>query len=178
MTDQAVFHILRNRGSQAGVVSFSPHDLRRTFISDLLDAGADISTVQQLGEPCQRSDDRSVQSSSRSGKTEGGAVAAGKKGSRTCPLERRHPWCYAVTVPIHLVGQGRRYGELPQTAFIRVIPSLSSEIAVAPGIVLTNVSYRPGARHCGRIVYTCSRVASRNGRFFRLRHLRARSTFG
>jgi site-specific recombinase XerD len=48
MTDQAVFHILRKRGSQAGVVSFSPHDLRRTFISDLLDAGADISTVQQL----------------------------------------------------------------------------------------------------------------------------------
>lgn len=48
MTDQAAFGALRKRAKQAGVASFSPHDLRRSFISDLLDAGADISTVQQL----------------------------------------------------------------------------------------------------------------------------------
>lgn len=48
MTDQAVLYILKKRGWQAGVASFSPHDLRRSFISDLLDAGADISTAQQL----------------------------------------------------------------------------------------------------------------------------------
>ena len=48
MTDQAVLHILKKRANEAGVASFSPHDLRRSFISDLLDAGADISMAQQL----------------------------------------------------------------------------------------------------------------------------------
>jgi site-specific recombinase XerD len=48
MTDQAVLYTLRRRAVQAGVVSFSPHDLRRTFVSDLLDAGADIATVQRM----------------------------------------------------------------------------------------------------------------------------------
>jgi integrase len=48
MTDQAILAILRRRATKAGVHHFSPHDLRRTFISDLLDAGADIATVQKL----------------------------------------------------------------------------------------------------------------------------------
>jgi site-specific recombinase XerD len=48
LTTQAVYRILHKRGSQAGVKPFSPHDLRRTFVSDLLDAGADIVTVQKL----------------------------------------------------------------------------------------------------------------------------------
>ena len=48
MTDQAVLHMLKKRENEAGVAPFSPHDLRRSFISDLLDAGADIATVQRL----------------------------------------------------------------------------------------------------------------------------------
>jgi integrase len=48
MTADAVLKIVRRRASQAGVESFSPHDFRRTFCSDLLDAGVDIVTVQKL----------------------------------------------------------------------------------------------------------------------------------
>lgn len=48
MTDQAILALLQRRALEAGIRAFSPHDLRRTFISDLLDAGADIATVQKL----------------------------------------------------------------------------------------------------------------------------------
>lgn len=48
MSGQAVLMILRRLAKRGGVSPFSPHDARRTFISDLLDAGADLSTVQQL----------------------------------------------------------------------------------------------------------------------------------
>ena len=48
LTDQSVYYIFAERAAQAKVKSFSPHDFRRTFAGDLLDAGADISTVQKL----------------------------------------------------------------------------------------------------------------------------------
>jgi len=48
MTDQAIYNLLLNHAKQAGIARFSPHDLRRSFISELLDLGADVVTVQQL----------------------------------------------------------------------------------------------------------------------------------
>jgi len=48
LSDQSVMHILLLRAKQAGLKKTSPHDFRRTFISDLLDAGADIATVQKM----------------------------------------------------------------------------------------------------------------------------------
>lgn len=40
--------IVQRLAEQAGVGPLSPHDFRRTFISELLDAGADLSAAQQL----------------------------------------------------------------------------------------------------------------------------------
>lgn len=48
MHPDAIWRMLRQRAEIAQLESFSPHDFRRTFCSDLLDAGVDIVTVQKL----------------------------------------------------------------------------------------------------------------------------------
>jgi site-specific recombinase XerD len=44
----AIWRLFQKRALMAGLESFSPHDFRRTFCSDLLDAGVDLVTVQKL----------------------------------------------------------------------------------------------------------------------------------
>jgi len=48
LSDPTVMSVLEKRGKLANVAPFSPHDFRRTFISGLLDAGADVITVSRL----------------------------------------------------------------------------------------------------------------------------------
>jgi site-specific recombinase XerD len=47
-TVSAIYFILSRLAREAGVARFSPHDLRRTYAGDLLDAGADLRLVQSL----------------------------------------------------------------------------------------------------------------------------------
>ena len=48
LSDQAIWVILEKRFRQAKVKPFTPHDLRRTFAGEMLDAGVDLVTVQKL----------------------------------------------------------------------------------------------------------------------------------
>ena len=48
MTAQAAYNAVVKRTGEARVDSLSPHDLRRSMVGDLLDAGADLPTVQRI----------------------------------------------------------------------------------------------------------------------------------
>lgn len=48
MSPQAIRDIIVKRAAQAGAGVTTPHDLRRSFVSDLLDAGVDIATVSKM----------------------------------------------------------------------------------------------------------------------------------
>jgi len=48
LTGQAIGDILTKRASIAGIEACTPHDLRRSFVSDLLSAGVDIATVASM----------------------------------------------------------------------------------------------------------------------------------
>lgn len=46
LTDQAIYYLLETRCTAAGIDKCSPHDLRRTYASMLLDNGEDLITVK------------------------------------------------------------------------------------------------------------------------------------
>jgi integrase len=48
LSAQSVYNLLKKRASEAGVRDFSPHDMRRTFVGDMLDRGVDIATVANI----------------------------------------------------------------------------------------------------------------------------------
>lgn len=45
---QTIYNIIDNRSKQAGLEKCSPHDLRRTLVTHLLDLGTDLNTVRQI----------------------------------------------------------------------------------------------------------------------------------
>jgi integrase len=48
LSSHAVYLVCRKRAEEAGISTFSPHDMRRSFVSDLIDSGADLSVTQRL----------------------------------------------------------------------------------------------------------------------------------
>lgn len=45
---QSIYNIIQIRSEQAGIDRCTPHDLRRTLVTRLLDAGIDLNTVRQI----------------------------------------------------------------------------------------------------------------------------------
>ncbi len=48
ITSQSIYNMMERRRIQAGIKPFSPHDLRRSFITDLLSANVGLEIAQQL----------------------------------------------------------------------------------------------------------------------------------
>jgi site-specific recombinase XerD len=46
--DQAVYEVITSRGAEAGLGKLTPHDARRTGITNLIEAGADLGAIQDL----------------------------------------------------------------------------------------------------------------------------------
>jgi len=50
VSPQLVYRVVQKRHIEAGIAEFTPHDLRRSHISDLLDEGVDLAVIaRQVG---------------------------------------------------------------------------------------------------------------------------------
>src|SRR5262249_2633312 len=52
LAPQAILRVCEKRGREAGVQEFAAHDLRRTYISALLERGVDLSLASDLAGHC------------------------------------------------------------------------------------------------------------------------------
>lgn len=49
LSDQTIYNVIDKRAIEAGLIKkTTPHDMRRTFVSDLLDVGVDLATVSRM----------------------------------------------------------------------------------------------------------------------------------
>jgi integrase len=48
MNAQSIYDMLKKRAIASGVKDFSPHDMRRTFVGEMLERGVDIATVANI----------------------------------------------------------------------------------------------------------------------------------
>jgi integrase len=48
LTDQAVYVIMRRLAKRAGVARFSPHDLRRSAATHMIEAGGNIASIARV----------------------------------------------------------------------------------------------------------------------------------
>jgi site-specific recombinase XerD len=48
LTTQSVYRILNRRAKQAGIDALSPHDVRRSTATHLLERGVDLAVVQRM----------------------------------------------------------------------------------------------------------------------------------
>jgi len=81
MCGQSLRDLLRRRARQANIQNVTPHDLRRSFVSDLLDEGVDISTVAAMAGHA------SIETTRRYDRR---GEAAKQRGAKTLQLPYRH----------------------------------------------------------------------------------------
>ena len=86
MSYQAVAKGLRRRGELAGIADFSPHDLRRTFVSDLLRDGERLDIVAHA---CGHSDTNTTAKYSRRKEKESSRMTRGRELPKVNRQERR-----------------------------------------------------------------------------------------